>query len=100
MDKTRDPYSTAFSKLKFRAKERGHAFTLTLTDYKELVDSFSYMAGRGKTGGALSLDRIDNLRGYERGNLRVITLAENSRRRFVPGLGLPREVVDQYRGAQ
>lgn len=59
-------------------------FTLTLSQYIELATQTGYADGKGKTAQSLSLDRIDPAHGYEPGNLRVVTLQENSRLRWAP----------------
>lgn len=74
----------AFAKLRTRAKERGHEFTLTFADYQAFVTSTDYWAKRGKTKLSLSIDRIDDARGYHADNIRAVTLSFNSRRRFAP----------------
>lgn len=74
------PLKYSFIKLKARAKERGHAFTITYGYYERLAIQSGYAAGKGRSADSLSLDRIDPRRGYEPGNLQVITISENSRK--------------------
>lgn len=81
--KLRNPIKYAFIKLRYRAKERGHEFTITIFDYACLWFGH-YGSEKGKSSESLSLDRIDNSKGYVCGNLRVTTLAFNSRRQWVP----------------
>jgi len=95
--KESDPFGYAFAKLKFRAKERGHEFKLTLLEYKQICHVSGYIEGKGKTGESLSLDRIDPKKGYEIGNLRVITLSANSRIAFT---NMPRWLVDEILEAE
>lgn len=77
------PITYAFHKLKCRAKERGHEFTLSIAKFTEL-----WHAGlgslRGKTAQSMSINRIQNWRGYHDDNVEFKTLSENSRLRFVP----------------
>ena len=80
----RNPIRYAFHKLRSRAKERGHSFTLTFEHYHKLVLESGYLERKGKTASSLSIDRIDATKGYEDGNIQVMTLAENSRKRWVP----------------
>ena len=76
------PVQYFFNKLKQRARERGHEFSLTLEEFRMF---FEQKGDRmGKTKDCLSFDRINPNEGYHAGNLRVITVSENIRRRFVP----------------
>lgn len=78
------PIKYHFHKLRSRARERGHEFRLTLFDYACFWFSTGYGVLRGKTALSLSINRIDNSKGYIPGNIEAITLSENSRRQFVP----------------
>ena len=71
--------------LKNRAGQRGHEFTITFEYYYQTVwlDS-GYADKHGKTKECLSVDRADNSKGYIEGNLQVLTVSENSRKRYVP----------------
>lgn len=73
-----DPIGHVFDKLKCNAKRRGKVFTLTRSQFEEIIDGTGYMENRGRTMTALTLDRIDPLKGYEYGNVRVISQFENS----------------------
>ena len=77
------PVAYAYNKLKYRAKERGHQFTLTRERFAELWNG-GLSANHGKTKFSLCVDRIRPREGYHDGNVRLITLSENSRLRFVP----------------
>jgi hypothetical protein len=74
-----------FLDLKNRARQRGHAFTISFEYYYKTVwlDS-GYAEKHGKTKECLSVDRADNAKGYVEGNLQVMTVSENSRKKFVP----------------
>lgn len=102
IDKENRPLRMAFQKLKFRARERGHAFSLTFAQYEKFALESGYAELKGKTGQSLSIDRRDPSKGYEIGNLRAITLSENTRIRFLPfnRIPLPVEIVDGYREAE
>lgn len=78
-----DPLRYAFYVLKGNALRRGKVFTLTLPEFKQFCQETDYLKKRGKTGKSASIDRIDNSRGYEAGNIRILTLAENSHKRQV-----------------
>lgn len=79
--KANHPVSYAFAKLKFRAKERGHTFTLTLADFTALWNA-GLGENRGRNGHCHSIDRIDPIKGYEPGNVQILTVSENVRRRY------------------
>jgi hypothetical protein len=80
--KEKFPLHYSFKNLRVRAKQRGKTFTLTREFYVEFALKTDYHKLKGKTSLSLSIDRIDNRRGYEPGNIRAITLRENSRRQF------------------
>jgi len=73
-----NPIKYAFRHLKFRAKERGHVFTLTLEQFEKFVSEKMPLELRGRTADCLSIDRIDPSRGYEIDNIQVMTISENS----------------------
>lgn len=80
------PLTATFQKLRTNARRRGHAFTLTLPRFEELVRASGYLERKGKTAKSLSIDRIDPRRGYHDDNVRVVTLSVNSRLRYVDRL--------------
>lgn len=82
--KEKFPLKYSFNKLKQRAKERGKAFSLTYAEYEGFAIKTDYARLKGKTSLSLSIDRVDNSRGYEAGNIAALTLRENSRKQFVP----------------
>ena len=77
------PAHYAFNNLRHRAKQRGHAFTLTRARFVELWNG-GLAAFHGKTGHSLCVDRIKNEQGYSDDNVRLLTLSENSRRQSAP----------------
>lgn len=77
------PVNYHFAKLRNRAKERGHKFTLTKEKFAELWNG-GLAKNHGKTAFSLCVDRIDPAGGYRDDNVRLLTLSENSRRQFVP----------------
>lgn len=78
--KERDPVRYFYHTLKNRAKRRGKVFTLTLEQYKSFVTETNYLLLKGSSKNSLTIDRIDNNRGYEFDNIRAITCSENSRK--------------------
>jgi hypothetical protein len=81
---TKFPLNYAFHNLRKRAKQRGKDFSLTRSEYIEFAIKTDYARLKGKTSLSLSINRIDNLKGYHVGNIEAITLSENSRKQFVP----------------
>jgi len=75
-----NPLGYTYSLLKTNAKRRGKVFTLTLEQFRQFCTETNYLALKGKQGSNLSIDRIDNSKGYEAGNLQVLTLSANSRK--------------------
>lgn len=76
-----------YGKLRRRAKERGHSFSLTLEEYTRLWHESGYGEKRGKTAKSLSIHRIDETKGYEAGNVTAISLSFNARLHWanIPG---------------
>lgn len=72
-----NPLNAHFAQIRDRAVRRGQVFTLTLQQFKDAVAGTGYLEGRGRSATCLHLDRIDATRGYEPGNVRVITAREN-----------------------
>jgi len=82
LKKEMNPEAYYYDLLKQNAKRRGKEFNLTLTEFKEICAETGYMELKGKSGKSASLDRIDACKGYEKSNIQVISLAENSKKRF------------------
>ena len=72
-----DPVRTTFADKKSNAKTRGITWSLTLEQFKEIVAQQDYMDFKGCTKQCLHLDRIDHTKGYEVGNIQIITCSEN-----------------------
>lgn len=95
--KEKYPLRYAFQKLRARAAERGHAFTLTFEQYEQFAIKTNYATLKGKSSQSLSVDRIDPKRGYHADNIRAITLRENSRRQFT---NMPEWMKEELRLAE
>lgn len=78
--KAMSPISYVYNSLKSNAKRRNKDFKLTLEEFTKFCEETNYMSKRGKTGKSASIDRIDNNKGYEVGNIRILTLSENSQK--------------------
>ncbi len=85
--KEKHPLKYHFNKLRNRAKERGHAFTLSFAKYEFIcIEAGWVQENRGKTGNAYSIDRVRSAEGYHDDNVQVMTLSENCRKRYVERL--------------
>lgn len=77
------PYSYYYSKLKDHAREREIEFTLTLQDYKNLWQNHpekwqeKIQGVHGMTSKTWTVDRIYNEKGYEKGNIQILSLRRN-----------------------
>lgn len=76
------PEYTMWHDAKQRARKRGKAFNLTLDDiiipeFCPVLNIPLYKSPEGRTGNTPSLDRIDNTKGYIKGNVAVISWEAN-----------------------
>jgi len=76
--RAKNPVKYIYNNLKFNAKRRGKEFTLTYEQFEQFCIETGYDKNRGQTPTSMSIDRIDNNRGYSIDNIRSITLSENS----------------------
>lgn len=85
----KNPEKYLYGNLKGNARRRGKVFTITLEQFKEFLKEENYLErvrGRGKH--CISVDRVDNSKGYEPGNLKAVTVSDNS---------IKRNYVDYFR---
>lgn len=80
--KETNPAGYFYSLLKQNAKHRGKEFRLTLDEFKQFCSETNYLELKGKTAKSASIDRIDHTKGYEIGNIQLLTLRENSAKRW------------------
>lgn len=76
----RYPLKYAFRNLRGNAKRRGIPFLLTLAEFEKFAIESEYITHRGRTALGYTIDRIDETRGYEVGNIQVLTNSENVRK--------------------
>lgn len=69
-----------FLKVKWSAKLRDIPFNLTFEDFCEFDAVTDYVARRTLAGEDITIDRVNEERGYEKDNLQVLTRGENSRK--------------------
>lgn len=72
-----NPVKYAYQVLKNNAKRRGHKFTITLQDFIRFCVKTKILLGRGRQKDCYSIDRIDESKGYEPGNIQVLSVGEN-----------------------
>ncbi len=73
----RKPIDCVFYWLRKSAKKRHLEFSITLAWFREFVKGNGYMEGRGRLTDSLTIDRVDNLRGYTMDNLQILSKSEN-----------------------
>ena len=78
--KLETPVKRAYFTLRCNALRRGKAFTLTLEDFTAFCNQCNYMAGKGITSTSLTVDRIDEERGYSADNIQCLTNAQNRKK--------------------
>lgn len=77
-----NPAKEAYRQIKDRARRRNQIFKITFTEFLEVIEGTEYLTRRGTGINELHLDREKVHLGYVKGNLRVITAAENLRKRY------------------
>jgi hypothetical protein len=87
--KHRHPQAWGFNIIKAKSKRRGIAFTISFDYYCGLTDAYAYHEQKPEEHGDwLTIDRRDITKGYEPGNLRILTHSENvaagNAERFLP----------------
>jgi len=86
----RHPKTSAYYRLRNHAKARNILFTITYEYFKRICEEgvYDWSNRPGDQGRWPSIDRIDCKRGYVPGNIRVLTISENSmknhRARYLP----------------
>ena len=78
--KKSNPVRIAYTSLKCHAKERGKEFSLTLDQFKEFCVKSNYLNCKGIEKNSYHIDRIDESKGYEIGNIQLLTNTENVRK--------------------
>lgn len=81
--KEKFPLKYSFNKLRQRAKERGHEFSLTYEQYEQFAKTTGYAELKGKHPYSLSINRKNPALGYHIDNIETVTLSMNTRLRYV-----------------
>jgi hypothetical protein len=78
--KKSNPIRIAYTSLKGHAKERGKDFDLTIEQFEEFCIKSNYLNCRGIEKFSYHIDRKDETKGYEVGNLQLLTNIQNVRK--------------------
>lgn len=80
--KENNPIKLQYWNKKYNAKKKGKQFNLSYEYFEKMAIESGYDKNSGsKSSNALTIDRIDNTKGYEEGNVRIITRLENTYKR-------------------
>lgn len=85
------PIKARYYALKSRAKERGHTCGITLEEFTEWCLETGYHLLKGKSATSASIDRKQHHIGYEKGNLQIRTLSDNSKKELARRRGVDYE---------
>lgn len=77
IEKERDPERYFYGVLKRNAKRRGHEFNLTLDEFRKFCLRTEYINKKGIKRNSLTIDRIDETKGYRADNIQVLKNHEN-----------------------
>lgn len=75
--KLNNPLRAAFCDVRASALKRRIPFLISFEEFQGFLEGTDYLERKGKCLGDLHLDRIDAQRGYEIGNLQILTALEN-----------------------
>lgn len=75
--KWKDPIAHTYYLLMGNAKRRGKVFTISLEYFRKWCKENDYIKKKGRMKKSLTIDRIDNEKGYEEGNLQLLTNSAN-----------------------
>ena len=75
-----DPLGYFYDRMKGNAQRRGKEWRLTRKEWEAFVLKHGIFTADGKRVPGMTLDRKDNSKGYELGNLQALTLQQNSRK--------------------
>lgn len=65
------------------ARYRKKGFNLTIDEFRIFCEKTDYLQLKGRGGGNITIDRKDNRKGYSFDNIQVLTLSQNSRKRWI-----------------
>lgn len=73
-----NPMRHAWNNLKTHARERGKTCTISFEDFKAFALRVDYIDKKGIKKDGFHIDRINETKGYVKGNLQLLTNAENN----------------------
>lgn len=77
------PEKYAYFVLRNNAKRRGKVFTISFDEFLTFITKTKYMKKKGIEAQSLHIDRIDESKGYEPGNLQMLTNTQNIKKRLI-----------------
>jgi hypothetical protein len=95
-----NPLKYYYSTLRFNAKRRNKSFSLTLEEFKAFCDKTNYLKfKKGRNADSITIDRIVASKGYEAGNIQVLTNSANVRKKYIDaklniGSTIPAPAID------
>jgi hypothetical protein len=76
------PVQYAYNNIKNRAQQRGIPFDLTIEQFELFCTNTSYIEYKGRCAEGITIDRIDENRGYCLDNIQVMTLVKNIKKHY------------------
>lgn len=77
------PCRHCYRHLKGSAKRRNKVFTITFEYFEQWCAETGYIEKRGRKAGYFTVDRIDDTKGYEPGNLQIMEHTANTRKQYI-----------------
>ena len=81
--KLENPSRYWFDVLRQNARRRQKEFSLTIEEFRKFCAETNYLELKGRSAGMYTIDRKDNKKGYEYGNLQILTVSQNSRKQWI-----------------
>ncbi len=81
--KETNPARYYYDRLKGNAKRRRKEFTITIEYFRQWCEETGYLDSKGRGAKDMSIDRIDDTKGYVPGNLQLLPVGVNLRKRYV-----------------
>jgi len=87
LQKSSNPVGYTYNLLKQNAVRRGVPFSLSLSDFRKFCDESGYLNSKGRTKECSSIDRIIPELGYRIDNIQILTVSNNSIKRWTDMMG-------------